>query len=179
MRAAIVLLAAAVFGAADQYLGSLSAHPWLADASLLSAPWLALPFLAGWWGRSAREAAVLGAGATFTALVGYLLMTFSPVENAHLTVNGVLAFLRYGNYLWFLAGSVTGPLFGWLAHLGRTRRTPAPLVGVALLLCLEPAVHLLRGSAIRSGQVAAVEVAIGAALVAAGCRAQVRRLRQA
>jgi hypothetical protein len=34
----LVLLLAAGFGGADQYLGSLSAHPWAADVSLLSAP---------------------------------------------------------------------------------------------------------------------------------------------
>ncbi len=38
---------ARLFGAGVQYLGSFSMHPWMADVSLLSAPWLALAFLAG------------------------------------------------------------------------------------------------------------------------------------
>jgi PPE-repeat protein len=50
---ALAPLLSAVFGAGDQYLGSLtgSGHGWpvgwSSDVSLLSAPWLVLPFLAG------------------------------------------------------------------------------------------------------------------------------------
>jgi hypothetical protein len=41
----LAAIAGAGFGGADQYFGSLSAIPWLVDTSLLSAPWLSLPFL--------------------------------------------------------------------------------------------------------------------------------------
>jgi hypothetical protein len=47
----VALLFSVAFGAADQYLGSLtgSGHAWATgwstDVSLLSAPWLLLPFL--------------------------------------------------------------------------------------------------------------------------------------
>jgi hypothetical protein len=50
---ALALALSVAFGAGDQYLGSLtgSGHLWAAgwssDVSLLSAPWLVLPFLAG------------------------------------------------------------------------------------------------------------------------------------
>jgi hypothetical protein len=38
----VALVLAALLGAGDQYLGSFSMHPWMADVSLLSAPWLVL-----------------------------------------------------------------------------------------------------------------------------------------
>src|SRR5574337_1247035 len=70
---------------------SLSAHPWGADVSLLSAPWLVVPFLAGWTQRDGKRAAVLGLACTAAALVGYGLVTLSPVENAELTVQSAVA----------------------------------------------------------------------------------------
>jgi hypothetical protein len=88
------VLFSAAFGAGDQYLGSLSWHPWAADVSLLSAPWLVLPFLAGWTQREPRRAMLLGFACTVAALVGYGLMTLSPVENAHLTVASASAFVH-------------------------------------------------------------------------------------
>jgi hypothetical protein len=161
---------ALVFGAVDQYLGSFSAHPWMADVSLLSAPWLVLPFALGLCGRSARSAALLGACGTFLALVGYCLMTLSPLENAHVSLAGVVAFVRAGNYRWFLAGLVSGPLLGGLAHACRRRRRAAPAVAVAALLCLEPFVHSVRGLPIRSGTVAAGEVVVGLVLMLGALR---------
>jgi hypothetical protein len=165
VRVVSVLLASLAFGAVDQYLGSFSAHPWMADVSLLSAPWLVLPFAAGMFARSARGGAALGAGATFLALVGYCLMTLSPLENAHVSVGGIVAFVRAGNYRWFVAGLLTGPLLGRLGYACRHRRRAAPAIAVAALLCLEPAVHAMRGLPIRSGLVATAEVAVGAALM--------------
>src|SRR5438094_10129252 len=82
---AVALALSVVFGGTDQYLGSLSGHPWAADVSLPSAPWLVLAFLAGWTQREPKRAALLGFACTASALVGYGLMTLSPVENAHLT----------------------------------------------------------------------------------------------
>jgi hypothetical protein len=48
MVVAVALVLAALFGGGDQYLGSMSWHPWAADVSLLSALWLLLAFVAGW-----------------------------------------------------------------------------------------------------------------------------------
>jgi len=56
MVTTVALVLAALFGAGDQYLGSFSMHPWMADVSLLSAPWLVLAFLAGWTQREPRRA---------------------------------------------------------------------------------------------------------------------------
>src|ERR687886_2002634 len=89
---ALALVLAALFGAGDQYLGSFSMHPWMSDVSLLSAPWLVLAFLGGWTQRDARRAAVLGLGCTLSALIGYGVMTLSPVENAHAGIASIAAF---------------------------------------------------------------------------------------
>src|SRR5436853_5938450 len=94
MIPALALVLAALFGVGDQYLGSFSMHPWMADVSLLSAPWLVLAFLAGCTQRDARRAALLGLGCTYAALLGYGVMTLSPVENAHVTTTAVSGFIR-------------------------------------------------------------------------------------
>src|SRR3954469_19399957 len=122
MRVVVLLVTgAAVFGAADQYLGSLSAHPWGADISLLSAPWLVLPFVAGCTQREPKRAALLGLACTVSALVGYGLMTLSPVENAVLNTQFVAGFVRSQGAV-ILGGLLTGPLFGWLGFRWRTER---------------------------------------------------------
>ncbi|MEO9180848.1 MAG: hypothetical protein ABI298_04265, partial [Acidimicrobiales bacterium] len=64
MRTWLAALLGAVFGAGDQYLGSRSGHPWLTDISLLSAPWLALPFVVGSLQKSVRRALIVGCAAT-------------------------------------------------------------------------------------------------------------------
>ena len=90
MVVVLALVLSAVFGAGDQYLGSLqgSGHIWAAgwatDVSLLSAPWLVLPFIVGTTQRDPRRAALLGLACTYAALLGYLLMTLSPeIGRAH------------------------------------------------------------------------------------------------
>jgi hypothetical protein len=163
----LVLLLSAAFGAADQYLGSLSAHPWAADVSLLSAPWLLLPFAVGCTQRSAPRSVVLGPVATWCALAGYCVMTLSPVENAHLTLGGVEAFIRSGNDRWFVSALVTGPVFALLGNRWRVARSWWAPSTVGLLVALEPVVHLLRGSSIRSSLVAATEVGLGLVILGA------------
>ena len=157
----LACLLALVFGAADQYVGSLSAHPLGADLSGLSAPWLVLPFVVGALQRSPRRAAVVGIVCTMLALVGYTLMTFSPLENAHLTVPGLLGFLRGGNFRWFAAGVLTGPLFGWLGYRWRVRRALWAGLAVTALIVLEPMARHVYGNVIRSGSVATGEMLVG------------------
>ena len=146
------LLIALVFGGADQYLGSLSAHPWAADVSLLSAPWLALPYVAGITQQTMRRGALVGLAATALALAGYALMTLSPVENAHLTLAGLRGFVVSDPAV-FVGGVVTGPLFGALGQ----RRSLVGALALAAAALLEPFAH----SAIRSSIVAAAEIAAG------------------
>jgi hypothetical protein len=140
---AVVFVAVALsvaFGGADQYLGSLSAHPWTADVSLLSAPWLVL------------------------ALVGYGLMTLNPVENAHLTTQSAAAFLRSESRV-VVGGLITGPLFGWLGNRWRNDRAWLGALAAAGAVCLEPLARLSAGEAIRFRTVWVAEVAVGLAMV--------------
>jgi hypothetical protein len=156
-----VLLFALAFGGADQYLGSISAHPWLADISLLSAPWLAVPLLAGLTQPTARRGALVGFAATAAALAGYAAMTLSPVENAHFSLAALRAFIVSDPAV-FVGACLTGPLFGWL---GQQRRTLGLLL-LAGATALEPVAHAVYGGAIRADSVAAAEISAGALLAA-------------
>ena len=165
---AIVL--AFAFGGADQYLGSLLAHPWAADVSLLSAPWLVLPFLAGWTQREPRRAALLGLACTLSALLGYGLMTLSPVEGAELTVTTARGFVVSSSPV-IVGGLFTGPLFGWFGNRWRSDRAWLGALAVAAAFCLEPLAReivdgvLPAGHAISFRTVAVVEVAVGLAMI--------------
>jgi hypothetical protein len=177
---AVALLLSAAFGAGDQYLGSLtgSGHLWAAgwssDVSLLSAPWLVLPFVAGATQRDPKRAALLGLACTYAALLGYGLMTVSPIENAHLSVATVRGFL-YSERAVFIGGIVTGPLFGWFGQQWRTRRAIAGALVTAAALCLEPLARRVSVNPIRYRDVWLAEVAAGLALATA---VLVRRARE-
>jgi hypothetical protein len=135
---AIALIASAAFGAGDQYLGSLSwAGGWGADVSVLSAPWLAIAFAAGATQREARRAALLGLACTFAAILGYFLLTDSPLEGAHYSLAGARGFVISDPAL-FVGGLLTGPIFGWLGQRWRTTGALAGALILAAALCLEP-----------------------------------------
>jgi hypothetical protein len=152
------------FGAADQYLGSVLAHPWAADVSLLSAPWLVLPFLAGWTQRDPKRAAVLGLACTMSALLGYGLMTLSPMEGAELTVQTARGFVVSSSPV-ILGGLLTGLLFGWLGNRWRNDRAWLGALALALAVCLEPLARIAYGQAIRFRTVSLAEVVVGLAMV--------------
>jgi len=163
MAAAVALLLAAVFGAGDQYLGSMSWHPWAADVSLLSAPWLVLAFAAGCTQREPLRAALLGLGCTATALLGYGLMTLSPAENAHLTTTTVLGLVTSERPV-LVGGLVTGPLFGLLGQRWRVHGAWLGALATAAVVCLEPLARAQAGDAIRFRSVWEAEIAVGIAL---------------
>jgi len=171
----VVLALAVIFGGADQYLGSLSGHPWAAQVSLLSAPWLVLPFLAGASRRDPRHAAVLGLGATLIALGGYCAMTLSPLENARFTVAGVADFVRSDPAV-VLGGLVTGPLFGWLGYRWRTRSAWGAGLLTALTLSLEPVARHVTHRGAGSRPVWLGEVITGVVLAVVLSAAAARRV---
>jgi hypothetical protein len=168
---ALALVLSAAFGAGDQYLGSLtgSGHAWAAgwstDLSLLSAPWLVLPFLAGATQREPRRAALLGLACTYAALLGYGMMTLSPVEHAQLALGTVRGFLVSESSV-LLGGIVTGPLFGWFGQQWRTRRAIAGALVTAAALCLEPLARRATIDPIHDRSVWLAEVVAGLALAA-------------
>ena len=161
---AVALALSVVFGGTDQYLGSLSGHPWATDVSLLSAPWLVLAFLAGWTQREPKRAALLGFACTAAALVAYGLMTLSPVENAHLTAHSAAAFVRSESRV-VVGGLITGPLFGWFGNRWRIDRAWLGALAAAGAVCLEPVARVYAGQAIRFRSVWMTEVAFGLAMV--------------
>jgi hypothetical protein len=169
---ALALLLAFVFGAADQYLGSLQGKSfaagadlsWATDISLLSAPWLVLAFLAGWTQRTPGSAAALGFACTIAALAGYGLMTLSPFEGAELTRQSVAGFVESQRAV-IVGGFVTGPLLGWFGYRWRAHRAWLGALVVASAVCLEPLARVIVGDAIRSRDVWLAEVAAGVAMV--------------
>jgi hypothetical protein len=168
----VALVLSAAFGAGDQYLGSLTgsghlwAIGWSTNISLLSAPWVVLPFVAGATQRDPRRGALVGLACTYAALLGYAIMTLSPLENAHLTVATFRGFL-VSERLVLVGGIVTGPLFGWFGQQWRTRRRLVGALVTAAALCLEPLARKATINPITYRDVWIGEVAIGLALAAA------------
>ena len=185
MTIIITALCAFAFGAADQYLGSRSAlGPWASSASLMSAPWLLVAFVAGLTQDRPRRAMVLGLLATVAALVGYFAMTYSPLEihpwSLERFTTGVVAIASTGyNPAYILTGLMTGPLFGLLGQRWRVHRSWVSAAIVAGVLCLEPVALLLTGQlSYRSTAVWRVELAAGtvaAVLFALAIRARKQR----
>jgi len=178
LTVALVLVLSAAYGAGAQYLGSI-VHTWGPDVASLSAPWLLLAFLAGATQRDPIRAALLGLGATFAALLGYFLLTDSPLEGAQYTLGNTHGFF-VSNAPAVIGGIVTGPLFGWFGQQWRTRRAIAGALIAAAAFCLEPLarraavrpIHMLgHGYAVTnpidSHFVVVVEVVLGIALAVA------------
>jgi hypothetical protein len=172
MGVVLALVLSAAFGAGDQYLGSLTgsghawAFGWSSDVSLLSAPWLVLAFVAGATQRDPRRAAWLGLACTYAALLGYAVMTLSPVEGAHVSAASLRGFV-VSERLVLIGGIVTGPLFGWFGQQWRTRRAIAGALITAATLCLEPLARKVTIDPITHRDVWISEVAAGLVLAAA------------
>jgi hypothetical protein len=180
----IAFVAGLVFGAVDQYLGTIRFGSWAWTVSGMSAPWLVLPFVAGMTQIRPRRAMGLGLVATLAALAGYFAMTYSPMEGvpADRFFGGFVTIARTGyNPLWIVGGMVAGPLYGFLGHRWGVVRawTSAALVTVAL--CLEPLGRSLAGRLSPQPIVWGIEVAVGLVVAVASTIAVVgaRRLRNA
>jgi hypothetical protein len=158
-----------LFGAADQYLGSMSwIGSWGATAAQVSSPWLILPFVIGTTQLRPRRAAVLGLVVTLSALLGYFAMTYSPMEihpwSFYRFTTGMVAVTTRGWYnpVYILGGLVMGPVFGLLGQRWRVRRWWVSAVVVAGALCVEPAARLATGQLMPPASVWTVEVTAGA-----------------
>ena len=177
----VAVLVGLVFGAADQYLGTLRFGPWAWTVSGMSAPWLVLPFLVGVTQVRPRRAAALGLVATLAALLGYFAMTHSPMEGAPIADFPRRFWLMVSsgyNLLWILGGIVTGPLYGLLGQRWRVARSRLSAVLVAGALSFEPLVRLVVGRLSSQALVWCIEVAVGAAAAAYFVVFIARRRRQ-
>ena len=170
----------AVFGGADQYLGSrISLGAWAYSVSGMSAPWLLLPFLWGLTQTDRRRAMALGLTAIMAALLGYFALTLSPLEGVPLrAVPAGFAALASSNSDWVVGGLIGGPLFGLLGHRWRTARSWPAAAVVAAAFCFEPLVRLGTGRLTPATAVWLVEAAFGAGMagyVVATSAARARR----
>ena len=158
-----------VFGAADQYLGGLWSLThlghWTVSISLMSAPWLALPFLFGCAQTLPRRAALLGWLVTQSALIGYFVLTLSPVEGVSIQSVDTLGFVRSQLHV-ILPGLVTGPVLGWLGQQWRTRRSWLSAAVVAGAFCFEPVARAAAGQLLPAAEVGTAEVVVGVATAA-------------
>jgi hypothetical protein len=165
-----------VFGGADQYLGSLiSLGSWASTVSVVSAPWLVLPFALGATQTRPRRAALLGLTAVISALAGYFALTISPLESVPLShFPSDLIHLARGQLPNVVGGLLTAPIFGLMGQRWRTRRSWASAAIVVAAVSLEPAARWAVGRLWSPGVVWMIEIALGACLAAYFLRAGVR-----
>jgi hypothetical protein len=166
----IAIVGGLLFGATDQYLGTIRFDPWLWTVSGMSAPWLVLPFIVGMTQERARRAMALGLVAEVAALVGYFAMTYSPMESvpASQFPSGFFTIVRTGyNPVWIAAGVVIGPLFAFLGHRWRVARSWVSVALVTCALCFEPLARRVVGRLAPHPLVWWTEVSVGVAAAAA------------
>jgi hypothetical protein len=123
IRVVVVVLAAALFGAADlalQRAGGDTAF-WLSN---MSAFWLMLAFIAGWVMPTVRAAAVIGLIVTQVALTAFYVASRSalPAET----------------WQYIVGGTVTGPVFGVLGRRWGAERWLPGAVVLSAAFCCEP-----------------------------------------
>lgn len=174
---ALAVVIGFAFGAADQYLGSLSQVG--AAVSNLSAPWLLLAFALGGAQDCNGRAALRGLVGLEAAVAGYTAMIMSPVEGVHnLALWQVLTVAR-SQAIWFAGALLFGPLYGRLGQMWRRSRSVLSAVLAASPVLLEPlaAAMRLKGSVVvvNYGEViAGVAVAVYFTAVILRTRAVVR-----
>lgn len=145
--AVAVLLVAAVFGIVTAaFKGD---NPGLRSAiGNLSAPWLLVAFLPATLFGRLLVGVLMGLVSTLVALAGFYV-TLTVVLAGHLGGGGPVRefFVEAGaNRIYFVAGLVTGPLFGALgAYVGRRHRSVLAFVVGGLLAGEIAAAALLRG----------------------------------
>lgn len=167
-RAFLVALACGfAFGAADQYLGSrgVTLGLWATTASVASAPWILVPFLAGCSQTDPRRAALLGLLVTAAALAGYFTLMWSPLEGVRPDqVLATLPQLLSSQWHDIAGGLVTGPLFGRVGQRWRVYRSWTSAALVAGAFCLEPIARRTVGQLPPPAVVWIVEIVTGVAL---------------
>jgi hypothetical protein len=164
MAYVIAVVGGLMFGAVDQFLGTLHFGPWGWTVSGMSAPWLILPFLAGMTQERRGRAMASGLVVTMAALAGYFAMSNSPMEGAPLDrfFDRVVTMISSGyNPLWIVGGILTGPLYGFLGHRWRVARSWISAVLVTGALCLEPLARKVAGMLSGPPLVWGAEVVLG------------------
>ena len=182
----IAILVGLAYGGGDQYLGSLrpmlELGSWTPTAAQMSAPWLLLPFALGATQTNPRRAMLLGLVVTEAAMVGYMVMTVSPVENVPLAAapaSAAAMMLAGHNIAWALCGLITGPAYGLFGQRWRVSRWWVSAVAVAGAFFFEPLARVAAGQLSPPSVVWWVEVAFGAAVTVYFAARLVQRRRAA
>ncbi|MGO8957719.1 MAG: DUF6518 family protein [Streptosporangiaceae bacterium] len=128
----VVIAVGAMLGAGDQYLGSL-VWPLASAVSLMSAPWLLLPFCIGCTQVTTWRAALMGFAGLVAALAGYTVMIMSPVEGVHNPGAQLILAVLSSQSRWLPAAVLAGPLYGVLGQRWRVHRS-----WVSALLAVSP-----------------------------------------
>jgi hypothetical protein len=147
----VVLTAALLFGAFDQWIGAHNNLFWTQVSNGMSSLWLVVPFIAGFSMSNQRGAVLVGLYATWLSVLAYVLMIVSPMEGTHLGpaptgLHGTWNQLSLNLFVhvllsqgqWFAFALLVGPVLGLLGFYWRTRRYWVYAFPVALALVLEP-----------------------------------------
>jgi hypothetical protein len=136
-RPVAVVLVAAAFGVAVAVLkgGDAGVRDALGN---ISAPWLLLPFLAGTLVRGPLRGALIGVTTCLAALTGfYVAEAFVLDLGGHPLLTNLALTLGAGR-MYFVAGMLSGPLFGGLGGICTRHRRAMMAVVVGLALAGEP-----------------------------------------
>jgi Family of unknown function (DUF6518) len=106
----------------------------------LSAPWLLVAFLPGLGSRSAVKGALAGLAATVLALAGFYLAVGLHADYGLHSLRAGLDLAFSANRRYFLAGLVSGPVFGVIGAWWGSRGDRRPALAVGALLLAEPLV---------------------------------------
>ncbi|HEY3952909.1 MAG TPA: DUF6518 family protein [Streptosporangiaceae bacterium] len=109
----------------------------------LSTPWLLVAFLPGLGSRSAVKGAAAGLAATMLALAGFYLAVGLHADYGLHTLRAGLELAFTANRRYFLAGLVSGPVFGAAGAWWGSRGDRRPALAVGALLLAEPVVIAL------------------------------------
>jgi hypothetical protein len=180
MAFVVAIVIGLMFGAVDQYLGTVHVTSrlgwWTITVSGMSAPWLILPFLAGMTQQRAKRAVALGVVVVMSALAGYFAMSnsvFESVPVASFWPRTVRMATTESNMMWIVGGLITGPIYAFFGYRWRVARSWAGAALVTLALCLEPLARSIAGTGFLGGGLSGspvvwrAEVLIGLAAAAA------------
>lgn len=173
-RLALCLMVAFLFGLTTSHIPAPRA-PSMVWVGNLAAPWLALPFLAGWVQRSWLWAAVTGVLGVVVCVAAFYLNTLPPLDRAYLglapstsqasLVAAAVTWWLGSHSQWFTIAVPAGLAFGLLGcWWGRSRLLIAGFFLAAPFL-LEAAA-IVRTGALHAYVVWAIEAGVGLALLA-------------
>ncbi len=134
-----VLVAAATFGAVEQWAGA-GHSAFVTALGGMAAPWLVLPFLVGASRASRGSARVLGFAVALVAVIGFLTANAGLVQALTSGPSAVL-WVMLGQLPWLFGAVVSGPVYGLLGYSWRVTRSWPVALAVTAPVMLEPALR--------------------------------------